>query len=215
MELKDRMGLGGTDIVIVAVLLIAAVAVTAVVMQGQTAGDETEYDGQFNQLQPVQELTGYNDLTVSTVNLNESNTAATFVTDTNLNTTNGDTSRLVYGVNIDGAINDVDVEQTNALTGDEFNIESVKLVRDDDDDVSISEAQPVATFRPDNNGEYDREGIGPIEDGDYAFVLVLQGSNADSLSGGEDLYTIEWDASEAESDSDGSDEVRVTLQNAN
>lgn len=215
--MKVRKGTSAS-VVLLAIVAIVGLSGTAYFLgQGSTApSEEVEYDGQFNQLQDVQELTGYNDLSVSTINLNDTSTAATFTTKNNVNDTNGETSRFVYGIDVDGAINDVDVESSlpSARTGDEFVVQEVKLVRDDDDDVSISEARAIETFSPDSNGEFDTN-IGAVEDGEYAFVFEVKGSNADSLSGGEDLYTIEWDAGEAESDEDGSDEVQVTIQNAN
>lgn len=204
----------------VAALLVGAGG-SAYWMSGQQAEpasvtQTTEFDGDIATFQPIQELTGYNDLTVTEQNINSSGTVddGNVVTSFNINNSDGDTLRLAYGAEFDGAMEQVDFELTNEGVDSNLDIKEAYLAKDSNDEKSLAdESAIVQEFNADSSDEIDAT-VNAVQDGDYAVVLEVRGTDTSGISTDQDLYTWEIDGS-GDSDSDESESLEVTLDNAN
>lgn len=207
-------------IAVVAALLIGAGG-TAWWMSGQDADtastvDSTpDFDGHIATYQPIQELTGYNDLTVTEQSLNSTGTVddGNVVTSFNINNSDGDTLRFAYGFELDGAMEDVDFELTNEGVDSNLDIKEAYLMADEDDENDLSdETAIVQEFNADDSDEID-ETVTSVDDGDYAVVLEVRGTDTSGISTDQDLYT--WDVDgQGDADSDETESVSVTIDNA-
>lgn len=211
-----------TMIAIVAVLaLVIGVGGTWAFMSNQQAEEAsltrtTDFDGAFATFQPLQEVTGYNDLTVTEQSLNSSgdvddgNVVASF----NVNNTDGQVLRFAYGIDVNGPMESVDVEGTVAsdTVDSAFDVRTAKVIPDEDDEISIDDAQPVQEFNVDSNDEFDGT-INGLKEGEYAYVMEVRGVDTSQISTDDDLYTQDFDA-QTDADSDEAEEMHVTLDNA-
>lgn len=168
-------------------------------------------DGNFEAVQPVQELMGFNDLDVTQQTLNETGMVddANIVSAVNVNGTNGETVRYVLGLEVDDTVSNIEAEITPASdeVANSMSVEGVEVVRDDEDDISVAEAQAVATMTADQDDEVD-ESIGALSDGSYALVMEVRGVNAESLTTDQDLYSIAL-----EGDGEDVEDVYATIDN--
>lgn len=210
-------GLGNAAMVVIAIAVLGVVAIGASQFQTQQAStvEPTDYDGGFDTYQAVQELTGYNDLSVTAESLNESNTVvddANAVTKYNVNESNGDTLRYAFGIEVSGPMESVDVEIVpQATTADQFDVVNAKLVQDESDDNSFDSAPVAAQFSADADDEVDAT-VNGLEGGEYALVLETRGTSTNSVSLDQDLYSITMDA-DTDADSDEAEELSVTIDN--
>lgn len=214
-----RKALGNVAYILIALVALAGVGLFATQFTGQTAStvqQPTEYDGGFAAFQPVQELTGYNDLSVTMEELNSSNTVvddSNVVTKYNINASNGQTLRFAYGIDVSGPMQSVDVQLTpKADTASALDITGARLVRDSNDDNTLADAPTVATFTADSDEEIDAT-VNGLQEGDYAFVLETRGTATGTIETDQDLYTITMDA-QTDAGSDEAEEMEVTIDNA-
>lgn len=205
----------------VAGILVGAGIVTVMqdrqVETASTFGPDTDFDGAFAKFQPVQELGGYNDLTVTAQELNDTSTVvddANVVSSFNVNTSDGERVRYAHGIDISGPMQSIDVEVTpQADTASAFDVVDVRLVNDDDDELALDSPESlVQQFEANNDDEVDAT-VSNIESGDYAFVLEIRGTNTSAVEADQDMYTIEMDA-DTDADSDEAEEYSVTIDNA-
>lgn len=209
-----RKGLGGlTILAVVVAALIGAGAVYAYTGGGQPADvADVDYDGAFAAVQPIQELTGYNDLSVTQQDLNSTGLVddGNIVTTFNVNESNGEVLRFAFGFDVDGPMEEVDVEMTSAVDS-AFDVRSARIVADENDDVSIDEAASVTEFAVDDNDEVDGT-VSNLPEGDYLYVLEVRGIDTGTVSAGADMYTVDFDAT-TDADSDEAEELHLTIDN--
>lgn len=216
--MKSRKGLnispGMIFVGLIAVALVGGAFWTLTQDQQQEASVIQDFDGYFATYQPIQEVSGYNDLSVTQQALNESGQVddANAVTKFNINSSDGDTIRWAFGLEVDGPMEAVDAEVVNEGVEGNLDLMEAKIIPDEDDEISIAEATPVATFNIDSDDEVDQT-IQGLEDGDYAVVLEARGTDTSGISTDQDLYTVNMDA-ETDADSDEAEEVHVTIDNA-
>ena len=223
MEVTNTMADNFSTLSIIAVIgaLVVGIGGTAWYMQGQQAeqaslvGQETDFDGAFVQVQPLQEINGYNDLTVNTQALNDSTTTvadSNIVTKYNINESDGDSLRFAAGFEVDGPMQAVDVEVVNEGVDTNLDITDVKVVPDEDDEANIASVTPTAQFTADSDDEVDST-INGLAEGEYAFVLEVRGTDTAGISTDDDLYTVNMDA-DTDADSDEAEEMHFTIDNA-
>lgn len=181
--------------------------------QEPTEGDITAVgDGDFETFQPIQELTGYNDLDVTEQALNASGQVddGNVVTSFNVNSTNGETLRLAFGLEVDDSVSDINVEvaPSSQAIADGMDVRGVEIVRDNDDERDLGDASVVSSLSADSDDEVDAT-VRELTDGDYAVVMEVRSTDVASLTGGEDLYDIALEGS-----GDEYEDVYVTLDNA-
>lgn len=169
-------------------------------------------DGDFETFQPIQELTGYNDLDVTEQALNATGQVddGNVVTSFNVNSTNGETLRFAFGLEVSDSVSDVDVEvaPSSQTIADGMDVRSVEIVRDNDDERDLGDASVVSSLSADSDDEVDAT-VRELTDGDYAVVMEVRSTDVASLTGGEDLYDISLEGS-----GDENEDVYVTLDNA-
>jgi hypothetical protein len=175
----------------------------------------TDFDGSFATYQPLQEVTGYNDLSVTAESLSDTNTVVddgNAVAKYNLNTSDGQNIRFAFGVEIDGPMEEIDAQVTNEGVESALDVQSVRMVEDEDDENSIDEAPVVREFSVDSDDEVDGT-VSNVQEGEYAFVIEVRGTDTSTISTDQDLYTVELDAN-TDADSDEAEEMSVTIDNA-
>lgn len=209
----------------VATVLVIAVAFGAGAMFAPgLLGDDTpeeqasitgDFDGDFQTFQPIQELTGYNDLSVTEQTLNSTGEVddANVHTKFDINESNGDVLRFAYGFELGGPVEAMDVEMVNEGVDSNLDVREVKIVRDEDDETSLDEARSVAQIEVDDSDEVDQEIARSLEGGDYAVVMEVRGIDTNPINNDQDLYTLNLDA-DTDADSDEAEEMHVTIDNA-
>lgn len=202
----------------VAMLLVGAgigFAYQSSQQQASLVDQGVDYDGAFATVQPLQEINGYNDLSVTAQTLNDTDTTVddgNIVTKYNINNSDGDTLRFAAGFEVDGPMESVDVEVVNEGVDTNLDVTDVKVVPDEDDEANIASVAPTAQFTADSDDEVDST-INGLEEGEYAFVLEVRGTDTSGITTDQDLYTVNMDA-QTDADSDEAEEMHFTIDNA-
>jgi len=107
---------------------------------------------------------------------------------------------------------EIDAEVMNEGVESALDVQSVRMVEDEDDENSIDEAPVVREFSVDSDDEVDGT-VSNVQEGEYAFVIEVRGTDTSTISTDQDLYTVELDAN-TDADSDEAEEMSVTIDNA-
>lgn len=206
-----------TIILVVAGVIVGIGATSVYMSDSQDTGavtQDVDYDGAFEAFQPLQEIAGYNDLSVTAQTLNSTGMVddASLVSSFNVNESDGQVIRYAFGFDVDGPMESVDVEVLNNGVSDNFDVRSVKIIADEDDEQNIDDVTPVKEFIVDSDDEVDGTITG-LEDGEYAFVLETRGVDTAAITGDQDLYTVEMEA-DTDADSDEAEDLYATIDNA-
>ena len=213
-SLNDK--LTAQNVVIAIVIAIAGGLsmnyITGLDAEEPTTGDITAVgDGDFETFQPIQELTGYNDLTVTEQALNATGQVddGNVVTSFNVSSTDGDTLRFAFGLEVSDSVSDVDVEvaPSSQSIADAMDVRSVEIVRDNDDERNLGDASVVSSLSADSDDEVDAT-VRELTDGDYAVVMEVRSTDVSGIGSDADLYDIALEGS-----GDEYEDVYVTIDN--
>jgi len=171
-----------------------------------------EYEGEFDKFYAPEEVGG-TDLTITEWTVNETGV----VPDANvkfaydLNGTDGQIHYAAFAVEIDGDMEDIDIDAdlSSTVSASEIKFHRAYIL-EDKEGVIMDPSDAKWTLSVDPDGDKVEGKIGPVPDGKYVVVFELKAIDTDGIASDENIFTVKMDAT-TEGDNDY---LEVTIDNA-
>ncbi len=221
MRTQKGLGKPAMAVILVVGLLVGAAAVSYFGVPGEqdTASvTDVEAEGEIDTLQPVQEATGFNDLSVTEQDLNTTGLVddGNVEAKTNLSGTNGDSHLFAAGIEVDGSggVEDVDVDVTvDNATGFELRGFWISQDAENVDYDERTQAHTDLTSEINDDADEIDTTLDRIESEEHVIVAELKAIDTDALRADEDIVSVDLDGDT--DDSDDNSELHYTVDNLN
>jgi len=183
-------------VLIMLFMVFAFVAVFAWQQQLLAVRVPVEYEGEWDKIYAPENVGG-TDLTITETSITDGATIKAANMSYDINGTDGTTYYMAFGIEISGSNGfekmDIDGELASGIATTEMQIRKFYVVPDEEGvNLDVSDAIYVGTVSSDQD-EFELT-VGPVPEGDYVFVVEAKGISTSTIGSGDQLLTIEFDA---------------------
>jgi len=180
---------------VLVVVLFGAVFAYSAWLSVRAPAVAVEYEGEWDKIYAPEEVGG-TDLSITETSITDGATLKVTNVSYDLNGTDGTTTYVAFGVEVDGSNGiksvDIDGELGDDASTSEVKIRNAYIVEDEEGNtLDISDATYKATVSSD--GDEFKFDISVLPEGEYVVVVELKSVATSTLASGDNLLTIDFD----------------------